>query len=43
VKWSQDFLALEKEAGMEDEEYGKAARMMEMGDAALDGEPEQNG
>jgi hypothetical protein len=43
VKWSQDFLALVNKARMEDEDYGKAARMMEMGDAALNSEPEQNG
>jgi hypothetical protein len=44
VKWSQDFLELVKEAGREDEEYGKAARMVgTLGDAVLDGEPEQNG
>jgi len=43
VKWSQDFLTLVREAGREDEEYGKAVRLMEREDAVLAGELEQVG
>ena len=43
VKWSQDFLTLVREAGKEDEEYGKAVRLLEREDAVPAGELEQVG
>jgi hypothetical protein len=43
VKWSQDFLTLVREAGREDEEYGKAVRLMEREDTVPAEELQQVG